>query len=418
MSKKELLTADGRSLAEVRKDFPMLQAEENGHPLIYFNNGATSLKPEPVLKIMEEYYREYGVNVARGVDAIGYKATNAFEEVRAQVARFIGAEQASEIVYVRNTTEALNLVAYSWGEANIGEGDEIVVSGAEHHANYVPWQQLAKRRKAKLVVAEPDENGEVTPEILEQCLTERTKLVALFHISNVMGARNDLKALAARAHKVGAVFVADGAQGIVHERPDVKDWDVDFYAFSAHKLLGPTGIGVLYGKRALLDKMAPWQFGGEMIDVVDVYDTTFAEVPQRFEAGTMPIAEVLGMGKALEYADKIGYEFIHEQNARLAKRMIEGLKEIGNNTVYNPNNYASGVVAYNIDGVHPHDAAGVYDREGISLRAGHHCNQPTMRFLNVQSTLRASVSFYNSMEEVEKFLEVSEKAGDFLDVLF
>lgn len=418
MSEKTLLTLDGRTLEEVRRDFPMLRARENGHQLIYFNNGATSLKPEPVLKVMEDYYREYGVNVARGVDAIGYKATHAFENVREQVARFIGAKFASEIIYTRNTTEALNLVAYSYGDAFIKEGDEIVVSAAEHHANYVTWQQLAKRRNAKLVVVKPDENGTVTPELLEAALTEKTRLVALFHVSNVLGASNDLKALAALAHKAGAVFVADGAQGIVHERPQVEDWDVDFYAFSAHKLLGPTGVGVLYGKKALLDKMGPWQFGGEMIDTVGVYDTTFAEVPQRFEAGTMPIAEVLGMGEALAYVDKIGYDFIREQNKLLGRRIVEGLQAIGSCDIYNPNNYANGVVAYNIKGVHPHDAAGVYDREGISLRAGHHCNQPTMRFLQVPSTLRASVSFYNSMEEVEKFLEVSVKAGDFLDVLF
>lgn len=418
MSEKTLLTADGRTLEEVRQDFPMLRARENGHPLIYFNNGATSLKPESVLQIMDEYYREYGVNVARGVDAIGYKATNAFEEVRAQTARFIGASHASEIVYTRNTTEALNLAAYSYGDAHVNEGDEIVVSAAEHHANYVPWQELARRRKAKLVVVTPDENGTVTPERLAEVLSERSKIVALFHVSNVMGASNDLKALAALAHEAGAVFIADGAQGIVHERPQVADWDVDFYAFSAHKLLGPTGIGVLYGKKELLFDMYPWQFGGEMIDTVGVYETTFAEPPQRFEAGTMPIAEVLGMGRALEYVDRVGYDFIQAQNARLTKRMVEGLKAIGNNEVYNPNNYENGVVAYNINGVHPHDAAGVYDREGISLRAGHHCNQPTMRFLNVPSTLRASVSFYNSMDEVEKFLEISVKAGDFLDVLF
>ncbi len=418
MCEEKLLTADGRSVADIRKDFPMTEAEENGHPLIYFNNGATSLKPECVLKVMDDYYRHYGVNVARGVDAIGYKATHAFEEVREQTARFIGAKKASEIVYVRNTTEALNLVAYSYGNQVLKEGDEIVVSAAEHHANYVPWQELAKRKKARLVVAEPDENGVVTPEILENYLSDKTKIVALFHISNVLGASNDLKALAERTHEAGAVFVADGAQGIVHERPDVTDWDLDFYAFSAHKLLGPTGIGVLWGKKELLDQMPPWQFGGEMIDQVDIYDTTYAEVPQRFEAGTMPIAEVLGMGAALDYVDSVGYDFIRRQNEILGKRMVEGLQAIGNNTVYNPNNYANGVIAYNIDGVHPHDAAGVYDREGISLRAGHHCNQPTMRFLDVQSTLRASVSFYNTTEEVEKFLEVSKKAGDFLDVLF
>ncbi len=412
------LTADGRTLAEVREDFPMLRATENGHTLIYFNNGATSLKPQPVLDAMNDYYSHYGVNVARGVDAIGYKATNQFESVRGQTARFIGAGSASEIVYTRNTTEALNLIAYSYGDNEVQEGDEIIVSASEHHANYVPWQQLALRRKAKLVVINPDADGVVTPDILQAALTPRTKIVALFHISNVLGAENDLKSLAALAHGVGAVLVADGAQGAVHTRPQVAEWDVDFYAFSPHKLCGPTGLGILYGKKALLDKMPPWQFGGEMIDVVDVYETTFAEVPQRFEAGTMAIAEVIGWGAAMTYIDKIGYDFIHQSNHDLTTRLVEGLKKQDDVTIYNPNNVQNGVVAYNIDGVHPHDAAGIYDREGISLRAGHHCNQPTMRLLDVQSTLRASVSFYNTIEEVDFFLEVSKKAGDFLDVLF
>ncbi|NCC84606.1 MAG: SufS family cysteine desulfurase [Clostridia bacterium] len=418
MNNPPLLTQDGRTLAEVRADFPMLQASENERPLIYFNSGATSLKPESVLQAMTEYYRSYGVNVARGVDAIGYKATNAFESVRAQTAHFIGARQAHEIVFTRNTTEALNLIAYSYGDAHVEAGDEIVVSETEHHANYVPWQELAKRRRAKLIVVKPDSNGTVTPALLEAALSPRTKIVALFHVSNVLGASNDLKELAALAHTAGAVLVADGAQGIVHSRPAVADWDVDFYAFSAHKLCGPTGLGLLYGKQTLLAEMAPWQFGGEMIDVVDVFDSTFAEAPQRFEAGTMAIAEVIGWGEAMRYIDRIGYDFIHTQNLRLATRLVEGLQRLDTVEIYNPHNAANAVVAYNIKGVHPHDAAGIYDREGISIRAGHHCNQPTMRFLGVQSTLRASLSFYNTPEEVDHFLEVSTKAGDFLDVLF
>ncbi len=418
MANDVLRTADGRAIEEVRQDFPMLRAKENGRPLVYFNSGATSLKPQAVLDAMSDYYSNYGVNVARGVDAIGYKATNHFEQVRKQTADFIGAKSAHEIIYTRNTTEALNLLAYSYGESVIEEGDEIIVSAAEHHANYVPWQQLALRRKAKFVVVDPDADGVVTPEILASALTSRTKIVALFHISNVLGAENDLRQLAALAHEKGAVLIADGAQGVVHRRPEVTAWDVDFYAFSPHKLLGPTGLGILYGKKQLLDKMPPWQFGGEMIDVVDVYETTFAEVPQRFEAGTMPIAEVIGWGEAMRYVDRVGYDFIAASNLALTTRLVEGLSRQSNVTIYNPHNVKNGVVAYNIDGVHPHDAAGIYDREGISLRAGHHCNQPTMRFLDVQSTLRASLSFYNTAEEVDFFLEVSTKAGDFLDVLF
>lgn len=409
---------DGRSLEDIRQDFPMLRQNMNGHPLIYFNSGATSLTPESVLDAMQAYYRNYGVNVARGVDFIGYEATSKYEGVRAQVARFLGAKQSEEIIFTRGTTEALNLVCYSYGEDNIEPGDEIIVSAIEHHANYVPWQQLAKRKQAKLVVVEPDANGIITPDILVGKLTERTKIVALFHISNVMGGTNDLTALAKAAHKVGAIIVIDGAQGVIHEEVDVLEADVDFYAFSGHKLLGPTGIGVLYGKLELLNKMRPWQYGGEMIDVVDIYDSSFAESPERFEAGTMPIAEVIGLGAAIDYIEHIGYSFIQQQIERLGKAMVEGLGLQSDKIIYNPHNYANGVVCYNVQGIHPHDAAGVYDREGISIRAGHHCNQPTMRFLDVQSTLRASVNFYNSMEEVEHFLEISKKAGDFLDVLF
>ncbi len=413
-----LVAKDGRTVEEIRKDFPMTQALEHGHPLIYFNSGATSLKPVQVLDKMDRYYKEYGVNVARGVDKIGYDATKAYEDVRAQTARFIGAARPEEIIFTRNTTEALNLIAYAYGGSHIAEGDEIIVSVNEHHANYVPWQELAKRQGAKLVLVKPDKTGQVTPELLEEKMTTRTRLVALFHVSNVMGASNDLEALAEVSHRQGAVLVVDGAQGIVHHPVDVMKSDVDFYCFSGHKLLGPTGIGVLYGKADLLRAMPPWQFGGEMIDVVGDYETTFADIPARFEAGTMPIAEVLGLGEALAYVDRIGYDFIQAQIALLGQRMVEGLEALPNMEIYNASNYRNGVLAYNAKGIHPHDVAGVYDREGISIRAGHHCNQPTMRFLDVQSTLRASVNFYNTLDEVEHFIEVSKKAGDFLDVLF
>lgn len=413
-----LVAKDGRTVEEIRRDFPMTQVLEHGHPLIYFNSGATSLKPVQVLDRMNQYYREYGVNVARGVDKIGYDATKAYEDVRAQAARFIGAAKPEEIIFTRNTTEALNLIAYAYGGSHISEGDEIIISVNEHHANYVPWQELAKRQGAKLVLVKPDQTGQVTPELLEEKMTAKTRLVALFHVSNVMGATNDLEALAKVVHRQDAVLVVDGAQGIVHHPVDVTKSDVDFYCFSGHKLLGPTGIGVLYGKADLLRAMPPWQFGGEMIDVVGDYETTFADIPARFEAGTMPIAEVLGLGEALAYIDRIGYDFIQAQIALLGRRMVEGLEALPNMEIYNASNYKNGVLAYNAKGIHPHDVAGVYDREGISIRAGHHCNQPTMRFLGVQSTLRASVNFYNALDEVEHFIEVSKKAGDFLDVLF
>lgn len=418
MSNQEMRALDGRTLDEIRQDFPMLQQEMNGHPLIYLNNSSTSLKPVQVLEAMAKYYEEYGVNVARGVDHIGYEATRHFECVRQKVAHFLQASSAEEIIFTRNTTEALNLVCYSYGEHKLEAGDEIIVSATEHHANYVPWQQLAKRKGCRLVLVEPDSDGVVTPERLAQVMSKRTKIVALFHMSNVLGARNDVQALAQVVHQEDAVFVVDGAQGVIHEAPLVMDWDVDFYAFSAHKILGPTGIGILYGKKAILETMPPVQFGGEMIDVVDTFDSTFAEVPQRFEAGTMPIAEVIGLGRAIDYIEEIGYDYISQRIAMLGKRLVDGLALQENIEIYNPNNWSSGMMCFNVKGIHPHDVAGVYDREGISIRAGHHCNQPTMSFLNVQSTLRVSASFYNTIEEVDRFLEVSKKAGDFLDVLF
>lgn len=396
----------------------MLSVQENGQPMVYFNNAATALTPQCVVDSMAEYYREYGVNIARGVDAIGYRATHTFEAARIKVADFLGARKPESIVFTRGTTASLNLVCSSFGEQVVGSGDEIVVSGGEHHANYVPWQQLARRRGAKLVLAELDENGVVTPAALRSVMTERTRIVALFHISNVMGAVNDVKALAAAAHENGAYFVCDGAQGIVHDQIDVADADVDFYAFSGHKLFGPTGVGVLYGRHKLLKQMPPVEFGGEMISQVDVYDTTFADPPHRFEAGTMPIAAVIGLGKAIDFVRRVGYCPMQRRVQHLTRMAMDGLLAMPNVTVYNPNNTTSGVISYNIDGVHPHDAAGIYDREGVSLRAGQHCSQPMMRCLRQHATLRASLAFYNTEEEVQRFLEVTGKAGDFLDILF
>ncbi len=402
----------------VRDDFPMTKLKSHGKDFAYLNNAATALKPYEVIHAMDQYYSEYGSSVFRGVDTVAHKATTAFEAVRHKVAEFIGASKPEEIIFTAGTTASLNLVAMSYGQSNVKEGDEIVVSPTEHHANYVSWQQLALRQKAKLVIVEPDENGVVRPEELETVMSERTRMVCLSHITNVMGAENDLEKLGEVVHRYNAVFVVDGAQGIVHERPQVVAWGIDFYAFSAHKLYGPTGAGVLYGRYDLLEAMPPVIFGGEMIDYVDTHQSIFREPPYRFEAGTPAIAEVIGLGAAIEYMNSLGYCGIQKKVMELTKMAVDGLSELENVKIFNPNNYFSGIVSFNIKGVHPHDAASVYDREGISLRAGHHCSQPTMRWLKQNATLRASMAFYNTPEEIERLIETTKKAGDFLDVLF
>lgn len=402
----------------VRDDFPMTAVMSHGKPFAYLNNAATALKPYTVIEAMEQYYKEYGSSVFRGVDTIAHRATSAFEATRHKVADFLGAKRPEEIVFTTGTTAALNLVASSYGVMKLREGDEIVVSPTEHHANYVTWQQLALRQKAKLILVDPDENGVVSPEAVASVMTERTRLVCLAHMTNVMGAENDLAALAEVIHRYDAVFVVDGAQGVVHERPEVANWGVDFYAFSGHKLYGPTGVGVLYGRYDLLEAMPPVLFGGEMIEYVDLYESSFREPPFRFEGGTPPIAEVIGLGAAIEYVNTLGYCGMQKKVMELTRQAVEGLSQIENVTIFNPNNVASGIVSFNIKAVHPHDAASVYDREGISIRAGHHCSQPTMRWLKQNATLRASFAFYNTAEEVQRLIDVTRKAGDFLDVFF
>lgn len=402
----------------VRDDFPMTAVESHGKPFAYLNNAATSLKPQLVIDAMNDYYSEYGSSVFRGVDSVAHRATTAFEASRAKVADFIGAKRVEEIVFTAGTTAALNMIALSHGPLQVQAGDEIVVSPTEHHANYVSWQQLALRQGAKLVLVTPDDNGVVTVEALEAVMSERTRMVCLAHMTNVMGAENDLKALADFIHQYDATFVVDGAQGIVHEKADVANWGVDFYAFSAHKLYGPTGLGVLYGRYELLDRMPAVFFGGEMIDSVDTYESTFRDPPFRFEGGTPAIAEVIGLGAAIDYVNNLGYCGMQKKVIELTRQAIKGLSQFGNVMIFNPNNVSSGIVSFNIKGVHPHDAASVYDREGISIRAGHHCSQPTMNWLKQNATLRASFAFYNTAEEVERFIEVTRKAGDFLDVFF
>lgn len=403
---------------DLRKDFPMLERQVNNKPFIYLNSAATTLKPRQVVEAMDTYYYTYGGTINRGVDSVGYEATLAYEAVRTQVAEFIGAKDPNTIVFTRGTTTSLNMIASSFGELIIEAGDEIVVCLSEHHANYIPWQQLAKRKGAKLVLAPLNDFGGVTPEGLQSVLSAKTKIVALHHISNVMGSHNDVKRLAELTHEVGAYFVADGAQGVVHEAVNVSDLDCDFYVFSAHKMVGPTGVGVLYGKPELLAMMPPTEFGGEMNHIVDIYDTSFKDAPHKFEAGTMMIAEVIGMGAAISYIEAIGIQAIHDHVSALREYAVEQLKQVPNVEIYNEHNHSSGIITYNHIGIHPHDAATVYDREGISMRSGHHCAQPLLTWLHQPATLRMSLYLYNNKADIDQWIVAAKQADSFLDALF
>ncbi len=408
-----------QELAEVRAQFPMLQQPHpTGKPFIYLNSAATSLKPHCVLEAMDDYYRHYGLTVFRGVDSVSYRATEAYEETRRHVARFIHAPRAEEVIFTRNTTAALNLVCHSYAGSQLQEGDEILVGRNEHHANFLPWQQLAKQRGLVLKLLDLDERGRVLPESLEAAITERSKLFTVAQCSNVMGAQADIKALAEVCHRHGLVIVVDGAQGILHGPTDVQELGIDFYAFSGHKLFGPTGVGVLWGRYELLEAMPPHEYGGEMIDQVGDYDSSFADPPHRFEAGTPMIAEVIGLNRALTFVEELGYARMNRQVAYLGEQLSAGLAALPRIQVYNRENSASGIVCFNEAGVHAHDAASVFDQEGISLRAGQHCSQSSMDWLCTQATLRASVACFNTEAEIEACINCAQKAGNFLDVLF
>lgn len=401
-------------MRDYRKDFPLLK---NGE-WAYLNNAAQTLVPYSVLTEMNRYYCEIGANVHRGVDSLGYTATAGYDAAREKVMKLIGADsKKGAVVFTRGTTSALNLAALSYGE-RIKQDDEIVVSMAEHHANFVPWQQLALRKKAKLVFAPLNSYGGVSPEGLRSVLTERTKIVALAHMTNVLGAQNDIEALAKEAHKVGAVMVVDGAQGIGHIKTQVDRWDIDFYAFGAHKILGPTGIGALYGKLDLLNSMPPLETGGDMIEIVEPEYTTFLQAPERFEAGTPMIAEAFGWAAAVDYFLDVGYDYMHEKVFYLRKLLIEQLKQVNNVIIYNENNIDSPIVTFNIKGIHSHDVASVLDSHKVCVRAGHHCSQPAHKIMGAQTSVRASLMFYNNEEDIVRLVGALKEAGDFIDVLF
>ncbi|WP_077615253.1 cysteine desulfurase [Caenibacillus caldisaponilyticus] len=401
----------------VRKHFPILDQKVNGHPLVYLDSAATSQKPDVVIEAMDSYYRKINANIHRGVHTLGSLATDAYEEAREKVRRFINAGSTEEVIFTRGTTTSLNTVAYSYARAFLKEGDEIVITPMEHHANLIPWQQAAKATGATLKYIPLQKDGTIDLEDVRKTVTERTKIVAMAHVSNVLGTINPVKEVAAIAHEKGAVMVVDGAQSAPHMKVDVRALDVDFYAFSSHKMIGPTGIGVLYGKKALLEKMEPFETGGEMIDVVDLYESTWKQLPWKFEAGTMPIAEAIGLAAAIDFLEQIGLEAIHDHEIRLANYALERLSAIDGLEIYGPRKRV-GLITFNLKGVHAHDVATALDNLGIAVRAGHHCAQPLMKWLCVPATARASFYVYNTEEDVDRLYEGLLKTKEFFaDVL-
>ncbi|MEI4801364.1 cysteine desulfurase SufS [Bacillus sp. FJAT-51639] len=397
---------------EIRKQFPILDQKVNGKQLVYFDSAATSQKPIQVIETLEHYYKEYNSNVHRGVHTLGTKATDAYEGAREKVRKFINAKSMEEIIFTRGTTTALNTVAASYGMENVKEGDEIVISYMEHHSNIIPWQQVAKKTGATLKYLPLQEDGTISLEDVRQTITPNTKIVSIMYVSNVLGTINPVKEIAEIAHQNGAIMVVDGAQSTPHMKVDVQDLNCDFYTLSAHKMCGPTGIGVLYGKKELLNNMEPIEFGGEMIDFVDLQESTWKELPWKFEAGTPIIANAIGLGAAIDFLEEIGLDHIEKHEHELAQYALERLSEVDGVTIYGPKKRA-GLVTFNIDEVHPHDVATVLDVEGIAVRAGHHCAQPLMKWLKASSTARASFYLYNTKEEIDTFVEALTKTKEY-----
>ncbi len=400
------------NIHEIRKQFPILDQKVNGKQLVYFDSAATSQKPIQVIETLERYYKEYNSNVHRGVHTLGTKATDAYEGAREKVRKFINAKSMEEIIFTRGTTTALNTVAASYGMENVKEGDEIVISYMEHHSNIIPWQQVAKKTGATLKYLPLQPDGTISLEDVRQTVTPNTKIVSVMQVSNVLGTINPVKEIGAIAHENGAIMVVDGAQSTPHMKVDVQDLNCDFYALSAHKMCGPTGIGVLYGKKELLNNMQPIEFGGEMIDFVGLQESTWKELPWKFEAGTPIIGNAIGLGAAIDFLEEIGLDNIEKHEHELAQYALERLSEVDGVTIYGPKHRA-GLVTFNIEDVHPHDVATVLDVEGIAVRAGHHCAQPLMKWLKASSTARASFYLYNTKEEIDTFVDSLIKTKEY-----
>lgn len=386
---------------DYRNDFPLLMQNK----IIYIDNAATSQRPQCVIDAEGDFYKNYNANPLRGLYSLSVEATEVYENAREAVRKFIGAEKSNEIIFTRNTTESLNLVAYSYGLSNVKKGDEIVVSIMEHHSDLLPWQMVAKTCGAELKFIECAKDGSIDLEKVKELITSRTKIVAMTQVSNVLGREYPVKEIAKLAHEKGAVMVVDGAQSTPHMRVDVTDLDADFFAFSGHKLLAPMGIGVLYGKEELLEKMPPFLLGGEMIDSVTRTSAVYAELPHKFEAGTVNAAGAAGLKAAIDYIEKVGFDYIGEREIALTSRAIEKMKKIPHVNIIGSENADehTGIVTFTIDNVHPHDISEILAADGIAVRAGHHCAQPLLTHLGLNSTARASFAFYNTEDEVDKF---------------
>ena len=395
-------------IEKIRKDFPLLL----NNKITYLDSGATTQKPIQVIKAVEEFYRKYNANIHRGAYSLSMEATEVYENTRTKIAKFINAKSDEEIIFSKNATESLNLIAYSYGMDNLKKDDEVVISIMEHHSNLVPWQKVTKSTGSKLKYMYINDEFELSDEEIESKITDKTRIVGITHISNVLGTINDIKKIIKYAHKKGAIVVVDCSQSIPHMKIDVQDLDADFLVFSGHKMLAPLGIGVLYGKREMLNKMNPFLMGGDMIEYVYEQDTTFAPLPNKFEAGTQNIEGVVGLGAAIDYIDNLGYDKIKELEKNIVEYARQELSKLDYIKLYmtpNEENH-SGVISFNIKGVHPHDVASILDSEGVCVRSGNHCAQPLMRFIGIDSTCRASFCFYNTKEDVDKLINALEKA--------
>ena len=393
---------------EIKKDFPILENQE----ITYLDSGATTQKPFQVMNAIEEFYKNYNANPHRGAYKLSEQATEIYENTRTKIAEFINAKNREEIIFSKNATESLNLIAYSYGMDNLKKDEEIVISIMEHHSNLVPWQKVTKVTGSKLKYMYINDEFELSDEEIKCKITEKTKIVGITHVSNALGTINNVKKIIKYAHEKGAIVIVDASQSIPHIKIDVQDLEADFLVFSGHKMLAPLGIGVMYGKKEILDKMQPFLMGGDMIEYVYEQETTFAPLPNKFEAGTQNVEGVVGLGAAIDYIQKIGYDKIHEIEKELISYAREELSKLDFLTLYltpHKENH-SGVISFNINGIHPHDVASILDSQGICVRSGNHCTQPLMRFLNIDSTCRASFYFYNTKEDVEKLVEALKKA--------
>ena len=394
---------------DIRSDFPILSTTVNGKNLIYADNAATTQKPQCVIERIGNYYENENANIHRGVHSLSEEATEAFEGARDFIRKFINAQSVSEIIFTRGTTEAINLVAQSYARPKLDAQSEILISGLEHHSNIVPWQMVCDQTGAKLVVAPVNDAGEILMEKFKSLLSEKTKMVAVGHISNALGTINQVRQITQQAHEVGAAVLLDGAQAIIHDQVDVLELDCDFYAFSGHKALGPTGVGVLYGKEALLESMPPWQGGGDMIKTVSFEKTVYNDLPYKFEAGTPNIVGGIGLGTALEYFSHLDLKKVMAHESELLHRATERAASIANLTILGMAANKASVLSFNIKGVHPHDLGTLLDHQGIAIRTGHHCAMPVMQRLGVQGTARVSFAFYNTIEEVDSIFDAIEK---------